>query len=267
MKIVEIQDRFDRVSADYEAHDALEREVGERLLQRVAYLHRRVACALDVGCGTGRGSVALKSRFPDAKVVSLDLSGGMLAQASVAGGKEGGRWLVQGDLGRLPFPAGSADLIYCNLALQWAADFGDALVEWRRVLRPDGMLLFSVPGPESFRELRHLAARGMSAEIPIYMPDLRDVGDLLVSTGFSEPVMDTELIMLTYPAWEAMARELSITGGAGFADLPGIERKASGLEISFEVVYGTAFGAPEGRPVRSGAGEIATFSVEHLKRK
>ena len=267
MEIGEIQHRFDRVAADYRAHDALEGEVGERLLQRLAYLHRPVSRGLDLGCGTGRGSVALKARFPDARVVSLDLSGRMLTQASGAIGKEGGMFLVQGDLGRLPFPAGSADLIYCNLALQWAADFGAALAEWRRVLRPDGMLLFSVPGPESLRELRNLPGRGISAEIPIYMPDLRDVGDLLVSTGFSEPVMDTEVITLSYPGWEEMSREFAVTGAAGFADLPDTGALAGGVDISIEVVYGTAFGAPEGRPVRNGTGEVATFSVEHLRRK
>jgi malonyl-CoA O-methyltransferase len=267
MDIREIRRRFDAAARDYERHDALEREVGERLLQRLEYARRPVQRALDLGCGTGRAGAALKTRFADAAVISLDISQGMLAGLKVRSHREERWFAVMGELDRLPFAARCADLIFCNLALQWADDFARALGEFRRVLRPDGMLLFTVPGPDSLRELRGQLGRGASAEIPIYMPDLRDVGDLLVSTGFSEPVMDSEMIKLSYPDAAAMAQELAVTGGAGFARLPAPAGGGGGVEVNFEIVYGTAFGAPEGRPVRSGQGEVATFSVDQLRRR
>lgn len=267
MEIGEIQSRFDRASRDYETHDALEREIGDRLLQRLVYARRPPSLAFDLGCGTGRAAADLRSRQPDARVVCLDISAGMLAQVMRRCQADEAVFPVQGDLGRLPFAARCADLVYCNLAMQWAHDFGQALAEMRRVLATDGMLLFSVPGPDSFRELHRLVGRGTSASIPIFMPDLHDVGDLLVSTGFSEPVMDSEVITLSYPSAEAMTRELQVTGGAGFAGMAPADPASGRVEVSFEVVYGTAFGAPEGRPVRNKAGETATFSVEHLRRK
>lgn len=267
MDIDEIQRRFDRAARDYERHDALEREVGERLLQRLEYARRTVERALDLGCGPGRTSVSLAARFAGAMVVALDVSPAMLARLRERPGGSRRLVAVMGELDRLPLAARCVDLVFCNLSLQWAGDFATALAECRRVLRPEGMLLFSVPGPASFAELRASPGGGASAEMPIYLPDLRDVGDLLLSTGFSEPVMDSEEITLSYPDAAAMARELAVTGGAGFAQLPVPEPAGGTAEVRFEIVYGTAFGPPEGRPLRSGKGEVATFSVEHLRRR
>ena len=266
MNLCEIQARFDRVAAGYEAHDALEREVGQRLLQRLDFVRLPVGRALDLGCGTGRHAKALRSRFGDAEVVCLDLSPLMLRQAVEGGTALSDLRPVQGDLCRLPLAARSFDLVFCNLALQWAADFGLALAEMRRVLRPEGMLLFSVPGSASLWGLRGRLAPGAGAEMPIYMPELHEVGDLLVSTGFNEPVMDSEMITLSYPSGKALCSELAVTGAAGFVEFALGAVQNDPYEVDFEIVYGTAFGAPEGRPVRSGGGEVVTFSVDHLRR-
>lgn len=267
MDIRDIERRYDQSARAYERHDALEREIGERLLERAAFARVAPKRIVDIGCGAGRGSRALKSRFDEALVIGLDLSRRMLQRLQARSTAEQPVFAVQADLARLPLAARCVDLVFCNLALQWAGDFEHALQEFRRVLRPQGMLLLSVPGPDSLRELRGLVGQGASTSMPIYMPDLQDVGDLMVSAGFSEPVMDSEIVTLSYPDPLAMQRELTVTGGAGFARLPAPQPVPGGVEIRFEIVYGTAFGAPEGRPVRTKDGEVATFSVDQLRRK
>lgn len=267
MDIRDIERRYDQSAGAYDRHDALEREIGERLLERAAFARVVPRRIVDIGCGTGRGSRALKARYGEALVIGLDLSRRMLQRLQARSIADQPLYAVQADLARLPLAARCVDIVFCNLALQWAVDFERALQEFRRVLRPEGMLLFSVPGPDSLRELRGLAGRGASASMPIYMPDLQDVGDLMVSAGFSEPVMDSEIITLNYPDPLAMQRELTVTGSAGFARLPLPEPAPGGVGVSFEIVYGTAFGAPEGRPVRTENGEVATFSVDQLRKK
>lgn len=267
MDILDIERRYDQSSSAYDRHDALEREIGGRLLERAAFARLAPTRILDIGCGTGHGTQALKKRFEEATVIGLDLSRRMLQRVQEGSTEAAPLLAVQADLTRLPLAARRVDLAFCNLSLQWAGDFEQALREIRRVLTPEGMLLFSVPGPDSLRELRALVGQGASASMPIYMPDLQEVGDLLVSAGFSEPVMDNEMVTLSFPDPVAMQRELAVTGAAGFARLPAPPPAERGVEVGFEIVYGTAFGAPEGRPVRSGEGEVATFSVELLRKK
>lgn len=257
MELGDIEQAFDRVAARYSQHDALEREVCERLLERLAFARLTPSRVLDLGSGTGRAAHGLRAQFHDALVCPMDLSRGML-MADAASGP--GR--VQADFCRLPFASRSFDLVVSNFSLQWALDFELALQEIRRVMRPSGMLLFTVPGMGSLHGLR--VAEGQAAQMPIYMPDLQELGDLLVSSGFGEPVMDCEVITLSYPDSAAMRAELSVTGGAGFVELSA--EGSQNLELCYEVVYGTAFGPPEGQPIRTGEGEIATFSVEQLKR-
>jgi len=265
MEIGDIERCFDRAAPDYENHDGLEREIGERLLQRVAFARREPDRILDIGCGTGRCTGALQASFANADVFGLDLSRRMLRGLQERAGSATALPCVQSDLSRLPFARRSLNLVFCNLALQWAGDFTAALQEFRRVLRPEGMLLFSVPGPGSLVELR--AAPGRASNMPIYMPDLRDVGDLLLSIGFNEPVMDSETVKLSFRNVAALRRELAVTGGAGFADLAVSERKNGAVEVSFEIVYGTAFGPPDGQPQRTEDGEAATFPLAALKSR
>lgn len=261
----EISRRYDRIAPVYEQHDALEREVGERLLERVEFARLAPKLVLDLGCGTGRASQALAERFPGSRVIALDLSPGMLAQTRARTDGQAGIHAVCGDFSRLPVASRSADLVFCNLSLQWADDFVHALNEARRALRPGGMLLFSVPGPDSLLTLRQGATAGADSTMPIYMLDLRDVGDCLVSAGFRDPVMDSEIITLSYSEAAKMHQELEITGGAGFAALAAGDGGQDAVEISFEIVYGAAFGPEDGQPVRTQEGEVATFAVNQLK--
>jgi len=266
MNLSEISHRFDRAAPDYDQHDALEREVGQRLMERLVFTRVPPNRILDLGCATGGTSLGLIERFPESEIIGLDLSPAMLKHFQ--GRAETGQDFrgVMGDLTQLPFPARSADLIFCNLALQWAGDFVQALNEFRRVLNPEGMLLFSVPGPDSLRELRQRWTEGADSTIPVYMPDLRDVGDCLVSAGFRDPVMDSELLTLSYRSVPQMKAELAVTGGAGFADVPESPEHGGAVEISFEIVYGAAFGPADGQPRRTQEGEVATFAVDQLKK-
>ena len=266
MNLYEIARRYDRSAPAYPQHDALEREVGKRLIERVEFKRLDPKRVLDLGCGTGRLVPELNDRFPGAEIVGLDLSTEMLRRFRDQPRARGHFHCTRGDLTQLPFAARSFDLVFSNLALHWATDFVQALNEIRRVLNPEGMVLFTVPGPDSLRELRVSGSEGMDLTIPIYMPDLRDVGDCLVAAGFRDPVMDTESIALKYGSESRMRTELEITGGAGFAALADPPDHDSPVEISFEIVYGVAFGPGHGQPTRTQSGDVVTFPADQLKK-
>jgi malonyl-CoA O-methyltransferase len=177
------------------------------------------------------------------------------------------------DCGRLPLAAGSCDLVWSNLVLARSDDPGAVLREWGRVLATDGLLMFSSLGPDTLRELRAAFADDAHPHVHPFV-DMHDLGDMLLAAGFADPVMDMEVVTLTYARFEALIAELRASGQvnalaarrrgltgrqvwqrAGHA-YAGSAREGR-LPASFEVVYGHAWKV---RPrVAADGGQIIKF--------
>jgi malonyl-CoA O-methyltransferase len=131
---------FDRAAAAYDGHAVLQKEVESRLLERLVFARNLPQNVLDLGCGTGRASVALQAHFPSARVIGLDWSRGMLGALSARRRSTPAPLSVCADFENLPLPDASIDLVFSSLALQWSNQPAAAFGEIRRVLRPGGML-------------------------------------------------------------------------------------------------------------------------------
>ena len=266
---------FDRAAKDYDAAAFLQREVGERLLERLDLMADVPVRVLDVGCGTGRPTHALQARYPKAQVVGADLAPGMLGMAARKRpwfGKRAG--FVCAEASRLPFADASCELLYASLVLQWCEDLDATLLEWRRLLKPHGLLLFSTLGPDTLKELRAAWREVDGYNHVNRFLDMHDVGDALIRAGFVEPVMDVEHITLTYDDATGLMRDLKTIGahnvtagrrrglmgrGKFVAFRAAYERfRAAGrLPATYEVVYGTAW-APKFMPTAALGGRIYT---------
>jgi malonyl-CoA O-methyltransferase len=249
---------FDRAAPAYEAAAALQAEVRNELLQRVQLFQLTPAVVLDLGAGTGRAAAALRRRYPKALTLALDLALGMLRAAP-----RSWPWRrferVCADAAALPLAAGSVDLIYSNLMLQWSDHLGAVFAELKRVLRPGGLLLFSTLGPSTLHELRAAWAEADGAEHVSHFAGLHALGSGLMQAGLSEPVMDVEEHRRYYPDARALMAELkqigatnalatrarALTGRARWQrmlDAYERQREPRGVPATFEVIYGTAFG-------------------------
>lgn len=270
---------FGRAASSYEAAAVLQREVEARLLEQLDYLDDRVpSVLLDVGAGPGRASAAMRKRYPRSRVLALDLALPMLRQA----GRRSGWWRpfdrVCADAARLPLAENSVEVIFSSLCLQWAQDLPATLAEFRRVLRPDGLLLFSTFGPGTLDELRE--AFSTVDEAPHVSPFLpiQAVGDALLQAGFRDPVVDTDSFTLTYPDLATLMRELraiggtnaleqrrrSLTGRSRFraaAEAYEAHRRDGVLPSRWEVIYAQAWGPKPGAPRRDGGVDIASMPV------
>ncbi|HSN17015.1 MAG TPA: malonyl-ACP O-methyltransferase BioC [Gammaproteobacteria bacterium] len=256
---------FDRAAPDYDAAAFLQKEVGGRLLERLELMADVPTRILDVGCGTGRPTRELQRRYPKAEVIGADLAPAMLKMAA-----KKQPWFsrnarfVCAEASRLPVADASCDLVYASLLLQWCEDLDATLLEWRRVLRPHGLLLFSTLGPDTLKELRAAWAAADGFNHVNRFLDMHDVGDALIRAGFVEPVMDVEHITLTYEHATGLMRDLKTIGahnvtagrrrglmGRGrlkaFSDAYERFRSAGRLPATYEVVYGTAW-APKFMP-------------------
>jgi malonyl-CoA O-methyltransferase len=258
---------FTRAATRYDQSAVLQREVAKRLLEHLDPIVIEPKLVIDVGCGTGGTLAPLGARFPKATVVGLDFAQAMLVQARqrkpwwkrIFSGAPA-RHLVCGDAENLPVAGRAAQLLFSNLALQWCRP-DRAFAEAARVLAPNGLILFSTFGPDTLKELRQaFAAIDRHQHVSRFI-DMHDLGDLLVHAGFSDPVMEMEMITLTYPSIEAVARDLKAIGATNA--MPGRRRGLMGrkawrraseayeqlrrdgtLPASYEVIYGHAWRKP-----------------------
>src|SRR3989338_5388329 len=180
---------FSRAAADYDAAAVLQREVCVRMLERLHYIRLQPQRILDAGSGTVWGTRQLAEKCPAAQVVSLDIAIGMLQAARSRSGwwrkLFSGAQPVQvcGDIEALPLAAHSVGLVWSNLALQWCNDLPAAFVGLHRVLKADGLLMFSTFGPDTLKELRQAFGGVDSHNHMNRFADMHDIGDMLMHAG------------------------------------------------------------------------------------
>ena len=170
---------------------------------------------------------------------------------------------VTGDEERLPFAPESFDLIVSALALQSVNDLPGTLIQARRALSPDGLLMACLFGGQTLNELRTAFAiaeeERMAGVSPRVAPfaDVRDLGALLQRAGFALPVTDVDTVMVRYPNMFALMADLRGMGATNPLT-ERLRRPASrGLLMRAARIYEEKFGDKDGR-VR------ATFEIVWL---
>ncbi|TXT24959.1 MAG: malonyl-CoA O-methyltransferase [Gallionellaceae bacterium] len=268
---------FSRAAEQYDAAAVLQREVCGRMLERLDYIKLQPARVLDAGCGTGWGARQLGNRYKRAEIIALDIAIGMLRAARGTSGwwrtlfSGGGQPCLCADIEALPLAAQSVELAWSNLTVQWCNDLPATFRELHRVLKTEGLLMFSTFGPDTLKELRTAFGGVDGYSHTNRFTDMHDIGDMLVAAGFAEPVMDMEIITLTYGDVKAVMRDLRAIGAhnatagrpsgmmgkqAWSRVLENYERlrRDGKLPATFEIIYGHAWKAqpkntPDGRAI------------------
>jgi malonyl-CoA O-methyltransferase len=275
---------FDRAAATYDETAVLQREVGERLVARLQFMQIAPSLILDLGAGTGYCARLLEARYRRAQLVLLDPAPAMLARTR----KSGKRWfshtqLLCADAAQIALADRSIDLIFSNLTLHWCGELLPVLRECRRVLRPGGLLLFSTLGPATLQELRAAwASIDEGPHVHIFL-DMHDIGDALVNSGLSSPVLDRENLVVTYSEIAGLLRDLKAIGGtnshhqrkrglsarATFAALSVAYepyRQHGKLPATYEIVFGHAW-APLAETRPQDGSTVATFPFKNLSKR
>ena len=211
------------------------------------------------------------------RAVDLGTPGEAVRRALAASGKVGtivaaspfatpapaGTLAVVADEEALPFRDGALDLVVSALSLQFANDLPGVLVQIRRALRPDGLLLAALLGGDTLTELRQAFAEaeaevedGISPRVAPFA-DLRELGALLQRTGFALPVTDVDRVSVRYASPLALMHDLRRMGATNVLT----ERRRKPLRratlMRMLEIYGARFADPDGR-VR------ATFEIVWL---
>jgi malonyl-CoA O-methyltransferase len=262
----QLRTAFERAAGSYDQAAVLQREISNRMLSRLEYIKYVPEVILDAGSGTGYGSQQLAKRYPDSQLIAMDIAWAMLSHA-----RPNTAWwqrllpslqqhacYVCADIEQIPIKNESVGMIWSNLALQWCNDLEHTFAEMHRILRTDGLVMFSTFGPDTLKELRQSFAQVDAFSHVNRFIDMHDIGDLLVHNGFSTPVMDMEYITLTYPDAPSVMRDLKAIGAHNvtqgrqqglmgknkwrkvIAEYEKLRRDGK-LPATYEVVYGHAW--------------------------
>lgn len=278
---------FERAAESYDGAAVLQREIADRLIARLDVVKLKPRVVVDAGCGTGYGTALLKRRYPRARLMALDLAQAMAARArsrlrgwwpALTRRIAPARGFLCADIERLPLANEGADLIVSNLALQWC-DPKKALTEIRRVLAPDGLIMFTTFGPDTLKELRAAWQSADDAPHVHGFLDMHDLGDLLMHCGFADPVLDVDHLTLTYAEVREVMRDLKalgahnamlgrargLTGKRRFGRVLSAydsTRREGRIPATYEVVFGHAWA---GAPLRRPSGDTAVIPLSELR--
>lgn len=287
----QVRRAFSRSAPSYESAAALQREVESRLLESLDYYDERTpdrnapSVVLDIGCGPAHAAAAMQQRWPRARVVALDLALPMLRTHAQSGSWRPLRRRIErvcADAAALPLAAGSVDVVFSNLCLQWIDDLPAVFAGFRRVLRPGGLLLCSTFGRDTLVELRAAFAHADATPHVSPFVSMAQFGDALVHAGFRDPVLDRDEFAPGYSDLPALMRELralgatnalrqrrhTLTGKARFANAAAAyeqERRSDGqLPATWEVVYAQAWAPEHGAPIREHGFDVTAVPLSSI---
>jgi SAM-dependent methyltransferase len=186
--------------------DFLLARCAEELADRLSLVKRDFADAVDLGTPGPHAAAALRA----ARVTRIAPTFASLGDGRFAG--------LVGDPERPPLGEAQFDLAVSLLSLHQIDDLPGALIQIRRALKGDGLLLAALPGGDTLTELRQslLAAESemTGGASPRVMPfaDARALGGLLQRAGFALPVVDSDRFTVRYADMFALMRDLRAFG-------------------------------------------------------
>ncbi len=181
----------------------------EELAGRLAIVERRFETAVSLHDATGEAAAAALRTGKVGDIARIELAGGY---------RDNVLPVREAPLEAPDLTPASLNLVLSPLSLHLTNDTPGVLVQIRRALKPDGLLLAAIPGAGTLQELRDVL---LAAESEIYggvsprvipFADVRDVGGLLQRAGFSLPVVDAETYTVRYDSLFDLMRDLRAMG-------------------------------------------------------
>ena len=249
----------------------LHAEVARRMAERLDIIRAKPEAVLDWWAFGGAGTTLLGKAYPAARRVIVEPTEALRTrsrQAAEAPWWSARRWRGTALQVMAPddVPPASVQLVWANMMLHASVDPAALIARWYRALAVDGFVMFSCLGPGTLRELRGLYQRMGWPPAMAEFVDMHDLGDMLVHAGFADPVMDQEVLTLSWDSPQALLRELRSLGAnaspdrfAGLrtprwrervlAELRAMAATDGRIHMQFEVAYGHAFKAPPRVPL------------------
>ena len=158
----------------------------------------------------------------------------------------------------------SVDLIFANFILPWCQTPEALLLEWQRLLRPEGLLMFSSLGPDTLRAWR------TTVTVLPELVDMHNLGDALTQARWLDPVMDVDYVTLSYSGAAKALEELQASQmirASELSDVSHLQNAEGKWFATFEIVYGHTWKRPHTDTVYADENGVASFPLAHLRRR
>lgn len=201
---------FNNAAASYDNSASLQQTCGFKLMTQInSTIMNRI---VDLGSGTGWLTNKLAS-YSKQSVVAIDIAHNMLNHAQQ---KYNSAYWICSDAHHLPLQDKSCDLVFSNMTFQWCANLNTVLQECQRILTAKGKLLFSIPGPNTLRELR-LSWQQVDnfTHVNAFQP-ANELYDLLLSTGWQSIKFNIEHVELEFNSVIEIMYHLKNIGARNF---------------------------------------------------
>lgn len=224
--------------------DFLMQLVADELSERLSVVERQFDVAVELHGATGMVGDACMATGKIGTLRRIELPDAYLSSATTA---------EISPLEILPLDLASVNLVLSPLALHLTNDTPGVLIQARRALKPDGLLLAAIPGAGTLQELKDVLLAtevellGGASPRVIPFPDVRDIGGLLQRAGFALPVVDTETRLVRYSSMFALLKDLRAMGMGN----PLLNRSRKPLNRAFFLraaeIYQERYADPDGK--------------------
>jgi malonyl-CoA O-methyltransferase len=245
-----VMNAFNKASKNYNKHALVQNEIAARTNQKLDFINPNTETIVDLGAGTGLLSSKITQRFPESNIICIDFAHQSLANNEAP-------LKVCADANKIPLIDNSADIIISSLMMQWCPNLDALFTECFRVLKNDGLLLFSTFGPDTLKELKKSWSVVDNKVHVNTFTDMHDIGDQMLQNGFQNPVMEMDTLIIKYHSVLDLLRDLkgigaqtvtnrskSLTGKNNFNTMIQMYesfRKDEKLPATYEVIYGHAW--------------------------
>ena len=255
----DVMRRADATATSFSEYDFIHRHCRNDLIEKMKPMNLSPKIGLDLGSALGSSSRYLSKRFKKCEIMSVDLSQSRLIESRKKRSIMSRIREVQASANALPFVNNSMDLIFANLLMPWIDNTNHFFSEVSRILKKDGLFIFSTLGPDSFQIFNSIWSKIDNFNHVNHFIDMHIIGDNMLQSGLSDPVLDTEKLTLNYSTLESMMQDISsigarnclaerrpsLTGKTAFIELENELNntvKDGQMAIELELIYGHAWG-------------------------
>ena len=211
---------FNRAASSYEKYSHIQDKISQNLLEKFDNKKNRLENILDLGCGIGKNGIFLQDKFQPKLLVNFDIAENMLKESrkKIAesnkkfNDKNCTTFHICGDMENIPFNSETFDLVWSSSAIQWCNNLSSVFKHIRRILKPNGFLIFSTFAPGTLEELRLINQKLSDQPKTNNFFDINAIREFANSAGFQEHLLDQKTYRLKYTTIEALLSDIRGVG-------------------------------------------------------